>query len=332
MLFRSHDTARLLELGLIREAGDSHPTGGRPRLPLEIDPDRRRVLGVAIEPGVVRAQTVDLRGRPRGKGRRRRVRAARRLLGEARRLIRETVDHRTLAVGMTVPGFLDPASHRVLFSAAWPDSGPVDLSGLADSLAPRRLVVNNNINGLATRHQLQQAVLCPEDQLLVFFGDGQLGASLLIGGRTFAGCITGANELGHTRLAVDTPRCYCGHVGCLERIFSSEYLASLASDSPPLGEALRAGGDATALERITDLLATGVANAMNFCRVGQVIWATDLPGIDPYLHRLAERVRGRLLRELRQRVDIAFAAEADPSGPRSAAALALAAVCYQTGA
>ena len=36
-------------------------------------------------------------------------------------------------------------------------------------------------------------------------------------------CIAG-NELGHTRFFVDTEKCYCGHPGCLERIFSTDFL------------------------------------------------------------------------------------------------------------
>src|SRR5439155_19426144 len=52
----------LLKMGVLRE-GTAEPSGaGRPRVPLEIDPSRRHVVGLAIGPGRVEACRVGLRG------------------------------------------------------------------------------------------------------------------------------------------------------------------------------------------------------------------------------------------------------------------------------
>src|SRR5438105_10622531 len=52
----------LLRQGVLRE-GVGQPSGaGRPRLPLEIDPARRNVIGLSIGPGRVEACRVGLRG------------------------------------------------------------------------------------------------------------------------------------------------------------------------------------------------------------------------------------------------------------------------------
>ena len=75
-----------------------------------------------------------------------------------------------------------------------------------------------------------------------------LGSALLIDGRPNRGCVTGANELGHTRLPVETDICFCGHPGCLERIVSTEFLRRRGV---PLGSLLEhaanySGGDSGA--------------------------------------------------------------------------------------
>jgi len=327
----TQDATTLLEMGLIREGDERHPTNGRPRLPLKIDEQGYHVLGVAIDPGVVRAQRVNLLGRPAGDVCQRRVSGAARLLDETQGLLQQLVGEQTLAVGVTVPGFVEPASKRVLFSAAWPESGPVDLAPLARTIRPRHLVLDNLTNGLAMRLQFEQAELSPEDQLVIYFGDGLLGASLLVNGYTIAGCIIGANELGHTRLPVETPGCYCGHTGCLERIFSADYLRMQGMVVETLGEAVNDRSDHAAVGQMTRLMALGLANAVNFCRVGRVVWATDLPGMGGYFGQLAEQVREQLFPELQARVEFAFATETTPSGPRNAAARALVKACYASG-
>src|SRR3954447_7026140 len=56
----------LLRMGVLRE-GAAEPSGaGRPRVPLEIDPTRRHVIGLAIAPGRVAACRAGLRGHPIG--------------------------------------------------------------------------------------------------------------------------------------------------------------------------------------------------------------------------------------------------------------------------
>jgi len=316
----TEDTARLLELGLIREGASDLPTNGRPRQPLEIDRDRLTTIGVAIDPWSVRVQQVDLLGEPVGRELQRSVRGPQRLIRQTRQFIDALIDEKTLAVGVTVPGFVEPASNRVLFSVNWPEAGPVELAPLAEMIAPRRFVLENLTNGLAKRLQFQRPELVPQDKLVIYFADGMLGSSLLVRGRPIDGCIMACNELGHTRLPVHTPECYCGHTGCLERIFSSEFIAEHTGRHADLAQTLRDQPDHEAVKTLHTWLAIGLANAVNFCRVGRVVFATDLRGAENFFHELADAVQSQLLHELRDRVSFSIVTRANPSGPRRSSA------------
>src|SRR6478672_9135604 len=56
------DVAALLNHGFIRECQSEVAGPGRPRIPLEIDPTVRHVIGVAVSPGRVEAARLSLRG------------------------------------------------------------------------------------------------------------------------------------------------------------------------------------------------------------------------------------------------------------------------------
>src|SRR3954453_22480146 len=56
------DVAELLNQGIIRECQTAVAGPGRPRIPLEIDPAVRNVVGVALSPGKVEAGRLSLRG------------------------------------------------------------------------------------------------------------------------------------------------------------------------------------------------------------------------------------------------------------------------------
>ncbi|EQD32844.1 transcriptional regulatory protein, partial [mine drainage metagenome] len=56
------DAAELIKQGLLRERIPNIAGPGRPRVPLEIDPSRRYVLGLAIRPGHVELARLNLRG------------------------------------------------------------------------------------------------------------------------------------------------------------------------------------------------------------------------------------------------------------------------------
>src|SRR5690606_10532259 len=115
------------------------------------------------------------------------------------------IDHEPLvAVGVSVTGFVDAPRQVLLQSSVAPGGEPVDLRPITDAAAGRRVVLENDLQALATQWLLTHEAEAHEDILLVFVRDGAIGAAVLIGGRPYRGCVMGGNELGHTRLPLDT--------------------------------------------------------------------------------------------------------------------------------
>ena len=143
------------------------------------------------------------------------------------------------------------------------------------------------------------------DVLLVGFVDGSMGAAMLIAGRPNRGCVMACNELGHTRMPVETDRCYCGQTGCLEVICSTGYLRRQGLPKEmTLQSVLMSGKETPGLGRMIELLATGIANSVNFVRPHRLVLVSNLVRYEDFSGPLIRQIRGMLLSELADRVRI----------------------------
>jgi glucokinase len=295
-------------------------------VPLEIDPATRHVVGLTLAPGRVEATRLSLRGQVFGSPAAKTVAQSRQVVAAARELLRRTVNRQTLAVGVSVPGFIDLNAHELLFSSATPGLGPVSLAGLYEQAGDLPVALGNDMYAAGVRWVLTHRTDENQDVLLVGIEDGELGATLLVSGRSNRGCVAAANELGHTRFFTDTERCYCGQVGCLERICSSDFLVR---NGAPVGTRLadRARlyeGDDGPLEVMVRHLAMGLANATNFVRPDCLVLAGRLSRFRGFMDLISRSVRGLLLSELADRVRISFWDEAVGGSAETAGWLALA--------
>ena len=236
------ETAALLQRGVLRECDVQAQGRGRPRVPLEIDPMTRHVLGLAINRGGVEVGRVNLLGKLVSEPVIQATSGRAETLKTAVSMLEDHLNPDTLAVGLTAPGFIDLSTSQMLFSPTVPSGKPVSLQPIYDAAGSVPIALENDAVALAARWALSHRADAESggDVLIVRLGDGRLGSTLLINGRPNRGSITGANELGHTRLPVDAPVCFCGQVGCLERICSTEFLAMTNGDPSPPGSARRA--------------------------------------------------------------------------------------------
>src|SRR4051812_2218689 len=324
----------MLERGLLREGEPDSAGPGRPRQPLEIDPARRRVIGLAFERGRVGACQVNLLGHRVGATTERSVAGPDQLVAAACALIGDIGTDRALAIGISATGFVDPATRSILTSSATMRRSPTRIAAVYDAAGHCPVLLENDMHARAAWWLLNQGAdaAAAEDVLLIDLRDGAIGAALLVNGRPNRGCIIGGNELGHTRLPVETDVCFCGQTGCLERICSSAFLRRLTGDGRANLAERAAHFDATdaAVGRIASLVAMGIANAINFVRPNRVVLAGGLTDALPFCNDLLGRVRGLLLAPLAERVRIDLWERAAITPAEAAGWLALASI-YRGG-
>ena len=320
----------LLELGVLSE-GTAEPSGaGRPRVPLEIDPLRRHVIGLAIAPGRVEACRVGLRGHPVGPSVSRPITDPSKVIPTATAMLKKMMNADAMAIGLSVTGFVDAEKHAVLFSSALPGKGPATLAPIYEAAGELPVVLENDMHAMAARWMLTHRA-AGQDVLLVLVEDGRLGAAMLIDGRPNRGCATGGNELGHSRFFVDTQKCYCGHTGCLERIVSTEFLHRQHNHKRGPETLLQTTAQFTgdpdthpALQTILKYLACGLANAVNFVRPHRLILVSPFTRTPAFADALVRMIRGSVLVELADRVKIDFWDEPAAGSAETAGWLALA--------
>jgi predicted NBD/HSP70 family sugar kinase len=296
---------KLIEMGVLRECAPLRSNGGRPRVPVELDPERRHVVGLLIAQGSVEACHLNLNGNLVGKIRRREVPHSEKIVAAAARMLSEVVSEPTLGIGVSSAGLIDPQAHAILLSSVLPSQRAVSLQPIYAAAGDHPLVVTNDMQALAIRWMLTHRAELDQDVLLIGFGDGALGAAMLIEGRPNRGCVLAGNELGHTRMPVETAVCHCGQKGCLERICSSEFLYSQGLPrSVSMEMALATHLESAPVRRMLELLGMGFANAVNFVRPHRLVLVSDMVRQVDFCQALLRRIRSMLLSELTNRVQI----------------------------
>jgi predicted NBD/HSP70 family sugar kinase len=297
--------SRLLERGLLRECRAEPSNGGRPRIPLELDPQRLHVVGVLIAQRAVEVCRLNLYGHLVGKEVRREVVRSQQMIVTAAKLLEKMVDSQTIGIALGAAGLIDADSHEILMSSAIPDQRAISLQPIYEAAGKHSIVLANDMQALAVRWMLTHRAEISQDVLLVGFVDGSMGAAMLIEGRPNRGCVMACNELGHTRLPVETDRCYCGQTGCLEVICSTSFLHRHGLPREmSLQSALISGNPIPGLDKMLELLATGIANSVNFVRPHRLVLVSNLVRHETFSGPLIRQIRGMLLSELADRVRI----------------------------
>ena len=321
--------AELLTRNLLREQAAEASGPGRPRVPVAIDTTTLHVIGVAIRPGHVEACRLNLCGQTLGKLHSQPVPTPQDTVSVAKKLLAKLTNDHTFLVGLSTTGFVDTAARQILLSSALPDEHVASLDSLLDVADGRPVAVENDMHALAARWLQEHHRQPTEDVVLVFLDDGQLGSALLVRGEPNWGCLVGGNELGHTTLPVETSRCYCGNVGCMERICSSEFLHQQGAEPIPLIEhASCFDGTQPEMKRMIELLSIGLANCVNFVRPHRVVLVSPFTRFSPFTDSLMKAVRMRLMRALSDRVAFHYWDQGASSPGEAAGWLALATIYY----
>ena len=299
-----NEISQLQRLGLVKELDPKPSTGGRPQIPLILDPSSRRILGISIEPGQVEIAELGLNGdltvSPISKA----VDAESRLLPTATRLARSYCVRRTLMAAASITGLIDHVTGSILLSSSAPHQSQLSTSVLLKGLDDVPLIIGNDLHAAAGRWAVTHRSQLQEDTLLIAFDDGRMGAVMVINGRPNHGCIMGANELGHTRFPVKTPMCYCGQSGCMERIFSSEFLGTGVAPADFTKRVETADAEDSKIVEMVDLLIMSCSNAVNFVRPSRLVLASRFMGSHAFAQRITNGISQSVLPHLAERVQI----------------------------
>ncbi len=167
------------------------------------------------------------------------------------------------AIGVGVPGAVDPASGRVAHAVNLGLDGLALGEELAERLGVRvRLENDVNVAALGAFHLLGRG---PERSMAYLNLGTGLAAGLVLGGRLWRGSRGTAGEIGHIPVDPSGALCSCGQRGCLELLASGSAVARQWPTEHPrpvqdLFEAA-AAGDALAIEvrqRFIDNVASAV--------------------------------------------------------------------------
>jgi predicted NBD/HSP70 family sugar kinase len=295
----------LIKKGILRECPAGPSTGGRPRVPVEVDPESRHVVGLILAPGRAEVCRLNLCGQLMGDPVTRVIEASDDLVHIGAGLLSDTVNEETLSVGVAITGLVDLDARSILLSSALPGEPRISIQPLYEAVEHFPLMVTNDVQALGVRWMLTHRADLALDVLLVGFGDGHIGAAMMVEGHPNKGCVLGANELGHTRFPVETAQCYCGKTGCLERVFSTPFLQQQGTPSAEtLETALSTSEPGPTIQKMTSLLAMGISNSANFVRPHRLVLVSEFMRYRHFARNLENEVRSMLLPEISGRVRI----------------------------
>ena len=187
---------------------------------------------------------------------------------------------------VSVPGIVDEASARVLFSPNLHWTEAVELRALIQRVWRAPVELLQEERALALGHQSVDA--SEEDFLLVDFGEG-VGGAAIISGRLYTSPLPLSVELGHTPVLGNRRKCGCGAFGCVETLISKRGLIrSFASEHHSAGpaweslqEAVAAHGVPPWLARTLDATGDVISGALNVTGLRRLIVTGILTQLAP---------------------------------------------------
>lgn len=191
-----------------------------------------------------------------------------------------------LGVILSVPGVVDEAANRILFSPNLHWTEKTDLAAMAGRIwdAPVLLVQEERV--LALGHQVAHPHF--EDFFLVDFGEG-VGGAVIGDGKPLSSPLPISGEIGHTPVPGNRRPCGCGAVGCMETLVSVRgLLESFGAAAPAAPNTWRGLQDYISekgmqpwLARALDVSAAAIAGALNVLGLRRVVITGSLAELPP---------------------------------------------------
>lgn len=227
-------TRRLLDEGLIREAGRTINGPGKPRVTLRLVADSRFAVGVHLDPSLITLVLLDLAGDVVSRRTLRRPsddpdRTVAAMAEEVDALITDAaVDRAAVAgVGVAAPGPLDPRRNTVINPPKLPGWHRVPLAAVLSEAVGLPVTLEKDTT-CAVVGELWRRGGPPDDSFVFLYLGTGIGAGLSLRGEAVRGRTRNLGEIGHIIVDADGPECACGARGCVDVVCTPEAIVSRA--------------------------------------------------------------------------------------------------------
>ncbi|MFS0704719.1 ROK family protein [Cellulomonas sp. 179-A 9B4 NHS] len=214
---------RLLDEGLVVEAGRAESTGGKPRMLLRLDPYARYAVGVHLDHAGITYVIANLGGAVVARWRRPGAGAddprdvvARIAAEVAATLARTGIDPAlVLGVGVVSPGPISTSTGMTLTPPVMQHWAEFPLAAAIGDATGLPVLLDNDATAAAVGEYWSGGVATGAACATLYMGTG-IGAGIVVDGTVYRGRSSNAGEIGHVCVALDGPACWCGSRGCVE--------------------------------------------------------------------------------------------------------------------
>lgn len=241
-------TRRLLDEGLIREAGRTINGPGKPRVTLRLVAESRFAVGVHLDPSLITLVLLDLAGdvvsrstmRTSTDDPERTIEATARAVDD---LIRDAaIDRGAVAgIGVAAPGPLDPHRNTVIDPPKLPHWHTVPLAAVLAEATGLPVTLEKDTT-CAVVGELWRRGGTPDDSFIFLYLGTGVGAGLARGGEVVRGSTRNLGEIGHLIVDAEGPECACGARGCVDVVCTPEAVVARAQRSGVLPQSPVRGG------------------------------------------------------------------------------------------
>ncbi|UCN13766.1 ROK family transcriptional regulator [Cellulomonas iranensis] len=229
---------RLLDEGLVVEAGRAESTGGKPRMLLQLDPAARYAVGVHLDHAGITYVVANLGGQVVARWRRPgtgaddpRVVVDRIAAEIAANVARIGVDRRLLlGVGVVSPGPLATSTGMTIAPPVMQHWSDFPLAAVIEDAVGLPVLLDNDATAAALGEYWSGGVPTGAVCAALYMGTG-IGSGIIVDGAVYRGRSSNAGEVGHVCLDVDGPPCWCGGRGCLEALAGPSAVVARALDA-----------------------------------------------------------------------------------------------------
>lgn len=217
----SNVSRRLIEQGLIREAGKRIDGPGKPRTILQLEPTGSYAVGVHLDPTVITCVLLDLEGEVVAD-----VRRHSPVSGNAMQtldIVVEAIDTvladsgveraKVSGVGVAAPGPIDTDTGVVVRPPLIPGWNDFHLSDELTAATGLASLVAKDVTAAAVAERWHDPAGASRDYVFVYYGTG-VGVGMVLDGDVYTGASHNAGDVGHAIVDPGGALCACGRRGC----------------------------------------------------------------------------------------------------------------------